>query len=210
MLSRFHILYVLVLLLLQLFNTGVLAQTLTQTSQQKQQLIARYGLLETKDSTCNKTLRKLKIKNTCSILNSNLFNAYAFTEGSIMITKGLLQKTHNVHQLAHILAHEQAHLVLKHHHQLSGFMSKPPLFFPKRKRKKLRYQQELEADQWANQRLKTYQFMPQQIHHLWKRLLQQGQPPQTDHPSLKQRIDTSLLREEEMIDNGWITKNNKL
>ena len=53
-----------------------------------------------------------------------------------MITLGLLLKTQNPDQLAHVLAHEQAHITLNHHQSLAEFMRKPPVFFPKKKLKK--------------------------------------------------------------------------
>lgn len=206
MIRGFITLYVLRGLLLHLFITDAHADTVQNAQIQRQQLISKHGLYDSPEwqKRCDSVLKQLKLSAQCLLLNHNTANAYAFADGTLMINRGLLSLIKNPDQMAHIIAHEQAHWSLKHHQQLAQFIRKPPLFFPKKKLKKLRHQQELAADAWANDRLTHHRFDPRQIHHLWQQLLgQEKNHRNNDHPALADRINHQWLLSTEELQGIW-------
>ncbi len=50
-----------------------------------------------------------------AVLDDNSINAFAAPGGYVFVTRGLLGKLHNEAELAGVLGHEIAHVVLKHH-----------------------------------------------------------------------------------------------
>ena len=50
-----------------------------------------------------------------AVLDDNSINAFAAPGGYVFVTRGLLMKLHNEAELAGVLGHEIAHVVLKHH-----------------------------------------------------------------------------------------------
>ncbi len=196
MIRGFITLYVLLGLLLHIFINDAQADTASDAKSQRHNLIQKHGLYESPQwqQRCQQVTEQLKLTAHCQLLNHSAPNAYAFADGVIMINQGLLKMIKNPDQMAHILAHEQAHLTLQHHQELAQFIRKPPLLFPKKKLKKLRHQQELAADDWANDHLVRHQFDPRQIHHLWQQLLTQEKTNRSsDHPALAERINHQWL-----------------
>ena len=196
--KNFNLLYGFIALLLQFFLATSSADTKGAGIKQRNDLIAQYGLVDSMpfQQPCQKITAALEIPSSCLLLNQNNINAYAFADGHIMITLGLLLKTQNPDQLAHVLAHEQAHITLNHHQSLAEFMRKPPVFFPKKKLKKLRLKQEKQADQMANNQIIKAGYDPAQIHHLWQSLLNKEDSKKwSDHQKLSQRIDKHLLNQ---------------
>ncbi|WP_154224093.1 M48 family metallopeptidase [Marinicella rhabdoformis] len=206
--KNFNLLYVFIALLLLFFMATSEAATKTTAVKQRIELIKRNGLIEATifKQRCQKITNQLKITNQCLLLNSDDINAFAFSDGVIMITWGLLKRTHNPDQLAHIISHESSHIILKHHQHLANFINKPPVFFPKTKLKKLRQSQEIEADQIATKQLKRYGFDTAQIHHLWQQLLNtETENKWADHQSLNQRIESNMLKIPLDNDSLWQT-----
>ncbi len=138
----------------------------------------------------------------CLVLAADHANAYSLAHGVVMLTEGLLHNINNDHQLAHVLAHEHAHLVLKHHQQAQQKVQNPPTFFTKSRLKKFYRQIETEADQAANETLIEHHLDPLQIHHYYLRIEQQTKERSADHEKLKNRIQRKNLPPE-FKDQWW-------
>ena len=177
-----------------------------QARQQVQQLITEHGVLA--DSgwyrRCQTWVERLALTQfkRCLIINAPFANAYASAAGDLVLTRGLLKHINNDHQLAHILAHEHAHLLLDHHQQTQVMLADPPVFFTKTKIKKFYRQLEQQADDAAHDTLVENQLDPSQINHLWQRLAQITSEHGRTHASLKQRQQSGELQPE-MIDSWW-------
>jgi predicted Zn-dependent protease len=68
-----------------------------------------HGLVETND-----TVRRPFLDYRFGILATDEVNAFACPGGLILVTRGLLAKTHGEDELAAVLAHEIAHVTLRH------------------------------------------------------------------------------------------------
>lgn len=203
---KLNLLYVFTALLLHFFATTLATEPWNTDQQQDHQLIKEHGLIHHVlfNQQCQKTLAQLAITTTCQVLNSDMINAFSLADGNLVISLGLLKKTRNRDQMAHVLAHEFAHHQLDHFHELAQFIAKPPTFFPKRKLHKLRQKQEHDADDWADERLQAHGFDHRQIHHLWQQLSQSEQLKKwSDHAPLQKRIDPKALQATVLIDPEW-------
>ena len=179
----------------------------TQAQQQQQALIERHGrnCSTTWHQRCADMLLDLDLNQIkhCIIINSERANAYALANGNLILTQGLIQATRNPDQLAHVLAHEHAHLVLNHHQQTAELLQNPPTFFTKTKIKKHHRRIELAADAHADAHLLKHQMDPKQINHYLLRLDPDTQKRSVSHPRLSQRLDATNLPSEE-IDPEWL------
>ena len=204
--KTFNLLYVFAALLLQFFSVTSQAQSIIEAQQHKTLLIKKHGLIHSPilNNNIHNILNRMMISSDCQVLDSDTVNAFALSDGSLIISLGLLKLTQNPDQMAHIMAHEYAHFELNHHQQLTTFTKKPPLFFPKKKLQKLRKKQEQAADEWANKRLQTYGLDPNQVHHLWQQLSQSEKLQKwSDHSQLSHRINKQSLQAPLSIDGVW-------
>lgn len=195
--KNFNLLYVFSALLLQFFIATSVAGTKETAVTQRNALIKKHGLIDSPlfNQQCTEISKRLNIKHQCLLLDSNTINAYAFSDGAIMVSWGLFKLTQNSDQFAHIIAHESNHITQNHHQELAQFIAKPPVFFPKKKLMKFRLKQEKAADIAASQQLKKAGYDTAQIHHIWHQLLSSEiQNKWTDHQSLSHRIDLQMLK----------------
>lgn len=171
---------------------SVKEKLIAQANQQQQQLIQRYGLSDNQAATqaCNDLIAQLALRQfkSCQIIQASFANAFSAANGRLILTEGLLQELRNPDQLAHILAHEYAHLLLQHHQQAHELVNNPPVFFTKSRIKKFYRKIELEADDWANQHLPKHGFDAAQIHHYLLRLANTSKEHSDDHLPLSKRI----------------------
>jgi hypothetical protein len=178
--------------------------------QQQQQLIERHGLHPNPlwQSKCQTLIRQLSLNRftACLVLTADHANAYALANGTVMLTQGLLSHIKNDHQLAHVLAHEHAHLRLNHHQLAAQKMLDPPTFFTKSRLKKFYRQLEQDADQDANEWLLQRQMDPAQIHHYYLRIEPLVRDKKADHDKLADRIQRRGLPPE-IIDPWWQAAN---
>lgn len=188
-----------------------LYQSLLNNAQKQQRiLIEKYGVLDSDmwQLRCQKLMVELELHGfkQCLVLNADYANAYALAHGVVLLTHGLLSQMNNSDQLAHVLAHEHAHLELKHHQQAQDLINNPPTFFTKSRIKKFYRKIEHEADIAANQLLLEHNRDPLQIHHYWLRIEQANKKNDRkersgDHNKLKNRIQRHNLPPE-LID-SW-------
>lgn len=175
----------------------------------ERQLFSRYSLINSVyfESICLGIAKEFNIKNlkSCRLIQAPYDNAYALANGQVYITVPLLKKTRNIHQLAHILAHEWAHLALQHHVKLADKYANPGFFFPKSAIKKMRKKHELEADIWAEKKLLEHRYQIEQIDFLFSRI-QKNNP---HNYQLKSRHTNKDLKKE-VHDPEWIQFLNKL
>jgi|GEM_PF-2301594 len=200
-------------LLLQLMSPEVIGEELKsgaslpqQAQQQVQQLVDKHGELSGSGwhRRCQSWVTRLALTRfqRCVIIDAPFANAYASAAGDLVLTRGLLEHINNDHQLAHILAHEHAHLLLNHHQQTQAMLADPPVFFTKTKIKKFYRKLEQQADDAAHKTLVEIQLDPSQINHLWQRLAQTTSEHSHTHTRLKQRQQSGELHPE-MIDPWW-------
>ncbi len=207
-----YIYYVLFGLLL-LDPLTVLAQKQLDTEQlfhsaqtQEVQLIEKYSLLEQPvwQQKCTELIAELNLTQfeQCLLINAKFANAYSLAHGHVILTKGLLQNIRNDDQLAHVLAHEHAHLKLKHHQQVQQLLNKPPVFFTKSRIKKFYRQIEKQADIEADELLLQVNRDPLQVQHYLLRIKSHGDEQSSDHQKLKHRIKKTDLPVE-LVEDFW-------
>lgn len=164
---------------------------------QQKKMIDDHGLSQQPKwlNKCNEMIETLQLDQfvECLVIKATFANAYSLAHGTVVLTDGLLKNINNDHQFAHILAHEHAHLTLKHHQQAQQLVKNPPKFFTKSRIKKFYRQIEQQADQSADQLLTQQQFDPLQIHHYLMRIEQNSQEHSNDHQKLKERIKRNGL-----------------
>ncbi|WP_395373026.1 M48 family metalloprotease [Marinicella sp. W31] len=140
----------------------------------EKQLLNQYPLMHSVEfeSLCFGLAAELKAAKlrTCRLIHAPFDNAYALANGNVYVTTSLLKKIRNLHQLGHILAHEWAHLELRHHLKLALKYQNPGVFFPKSKIKKMRKKHEREADTWANEKLHEKGYRIDQMIFVFARL----------------------------------------
>lgn len=182
-------------------------ELLASAQKQESALIERYGLLAHPawQQKCDALIQELELTRfkQCKLLQAPFANAYSLAHGHVIITAGLLKNIRNDDQLAHVLAHEHAHLALNHHQQAQELVNNPPIFFTKSRIKKFYRSMEQQADASADQLLEQLGRDPLQIQHYLKRVKQSGQEQSNDHQKLKDRIKSGQLPKEQ-IDNFWL------
>lgn len=173
---------------------------------QQQQLVDKYGLINSKQlqNKCDDLIQQLMLKEfkSCLLLNADFANAYSLANHNVILTKGLLTHIRNDDQLAHILAHEHAHLVLKHHQLAQELVKNPPKLFTKSRIKKFYRKIEQEADGSADKLLKKLDRDYLQVQHYLKRVQKSYKERSKDHAKLKNRIIKGALPSEQ-IDSFW-------
>jgi len=190
--------YVLVMLLLLGFVVEAKNNSLeTQATEQLNAILEKHGLVTNPKwhTVCLSLIEALSLNlfNECLVIDAKYPNAYSFANGKVAITWGLLNQIRNNDQLAHILAHEHAHLSLNHHQQVQNMLLNPPTFFTKSRFKRFHRKLEKEADEYAEQVLLAHQKDPLQIHHYLKRIEPWLDEVSQDHEKLKKRIQTEAL-----------------
>lgn len=184
-------------------------QLIIDAKNQQQKLIDTYGLLDYAQwsETCNTLIQQMSLTHfhQCLIVNTDYPNAYSLAHGVVMLTKGLLENISNDDQLAHVLAHEHAHLTLKHHQQAQAMVMNPPKLFTKSRIKKFYRSIEREADDEADKVLLQQNFDPKQIHHYLMRIEKLIKESSADHEKLKDRIRRNNLPQE-LIEKHWNQK----
>ncbi len=168
------------------------AKLLASAQSQEQNLIATYGLSQRFDwrNKCLELINALALAqfNQCKVIKAHFANAYSMAHGSVLLTEGLLQNIYNDDQLAHILAHEHAHLTLNHHQQAAQLVQNPPKLFTKSRINKFYRYIEQQADLTADEWLSAHDRDPLQIHHYLLRIEQSTDEHSNDHRKLKHRI----------------------
>lgn len=109
--------------------------------------------------------------NQCKIIDSPHINAYVLANGHVYFSLNLLKQINNKHQLASILAHENAHLELDHYTKRLERYQNPGVFFPKSKFKKMLKKHESQADDWSKKQLNNYGFDSSQIYFFMQRVI---------------------------------------
>ncbi len=168
---------------------------------QQRLLIEKYGISQhpgwaIKCQSMIKQLNLMKFE-LCQVLAANHANAYSLANGVVLLTEGLLSNINNKHQLAHVLAHEHAHLALEHHQQAQTMVNNPPVFFTKSRLKKFYREMEHAADLAANELLIKHQMDHLQIHHYLQRIEQTTTERSAGHEKLKNRIQRVNLPPEQ-------------
>jgi len=165
--------------------------------QQQSKLIKTYGLSQKYrwQNKCDEMIQALQLDRfkQCLVIKATFANAYSLAHGSVILTEGLLDHINNDDQFAHVLAHEHAHLTLKHHQQAAQLVKNPPKLFTKSRIKKFYRRIEEEADKAADQLLIQQQREPLQVHHYLLRIEQNTTEHSNDHQKLKHRIQRNGL-----------------
>lgn len=173
---------------------------------QQQKLVDSYGLHQNKQwlNRCDQLIEDLALIefNQCLVIKANFTNAYSLAHGTVILTEGLLNNINNDDQLAHVLAHEHAHLSLKHHQQTQALITKPPKLFTKSRIKKFYREIEQQADQAADNLLTELGRDHLQIHHYLMRIEKNHKEHSNDHQKLKDRIQRDHLPKE-VIEPFW-------
>ncbi len=147
--------------------------------------------------------------NQCHLLDSKNINAYVFNNGHVYFTTAMMRLINNKHQWASILAHENAHLVLNHYLKTLKKVKRPGFFFPKHKVKKRLKQNEIEADEWAKNKLLKFKMDGNQIYYFLKRVESiKGKNKNNSHLKLSKRIKQP--QKDELIDQQLINAINNL
>lgn len=142
-----------------------------------------------------KLLRFNKI-NKCSLIKSPHINAYVFNNGHVYFSAAMVKLINNKHQLASILAHENAHVELSHYLINLQTLKNPPIFFPKSKYKKQLKKHEEQADAWAEKSLQRFGFDPTQISYFLKRVEELDKSHHSStHLKISKRIKKKLSKE---------------
>ncbi len=208
-------LYYVFAVLLLLMSTSIAANrthqktsTLPENAERQQlKLIETYGLSQHPawQEKCDAIVAALKLIEftQCLIIKASFANAYSLAHGTVILTEGLLQNINNDDQLAHILAHEHAHLKLNHHQQAEQLINNPPKLFTKSRIKKFYRDIEQQADQAADELLVRLQRDPLQINHYLLRIEQTTKEHSNDHPKLKHRIQRNGLPNE-VLESFWL------
>ena len=145
-----------------------------------------------------KTMKFNKI-NQCKLFESNNINAYVFNNGHVYFSTSMAALIKNKHQWASILAHENAHIELKHYLKTLKKIKRPGVFFPKSRIKKLIKQHEQDADDWSENKLIEFNFDTSQIFYFFERVKDiQGDSGTSTHLKLSKRI--KLNEQQEIID----------
>ncbi len=204
-----YIQHVLIAILLLSFYHWVDAQPndlFKQAALQQQKMIEKYGLVDHPwwQQQCDHLIDQMQLNrfDDCLIIGADFANAYSLAHGVLLLTKGLLLNINNSDQLAHIMAHEHAHLELNHHQQAMEMVNNPPTFFTKSRLKKFYRKIEHEADEVADEKLDAQQKDAKQIHHYLIRIESQIQESSSDHQKISQRIVRKNLPPE-WIDEQW-------
>ena len=144
------------------------------TAAHEKKLIEKYKTINSSwfQEICLELSDNLQFKNIskCTLLESSLINAYVFNNGHVYFTSSLLKLVKNKDQWASIIAHENAHLELKHYQKTLDKINHPDFFFPKKKFKKLLKNNEKEADEWAKLQLNKNHYKSSQIYYFLKRV----------------------------------------
>jgi hypothetical protein len=147
--------------------------------------------------------------NQCHLLDSKNINAYVFNNGHVYFTNAMMHLIKNKHQWASILAHENGHLVLKHYLKTINKIKKPGFFFPKHKVNNRLKQNEVEADEWAKNKLFEFKMDGSQIYYFLKRVESiKGKSKSKNHLKISKRIKHP--KEREVIDQQLINNLRKL
>ncbi len=155
-----------------------------------------------------KQLELTQIKQ-CQLLDSTSINAFVFNNGHVYFTNSMMRLINNKYQWASILAHETAHLVLQHYLKTLKKVKKPGFFFPKRKINKRLKQNELEADEWAKNKLLEFKMDANQIYYFLKRVeSNRSKPKNNTHLKASKRIQ--VPKKEELIDEPLINSLKKI
>ncbi|VAW41696.1 hypothetical protein MNBD_GAMMA01-71 [hydrothermal vent metagenome] len=166
-------------ILLCIISIGVLAKTDVQlikniSNDNERKLLEKYSTIESAwfELHCMQLANKMKFKHIlqCKMIDSPYINAYVFASGHVYFSLAMMRQINNKHQWASILAHENAHLELKHYLKTLKKIQKPGIFFPKAKINKLLKKHEQQADDWSRQRLLQYGFDPHQIYFFLQRV----------------------------------------
>lgn len=185
------------------------AALVQDAKKQQQLLVEKHGLSQQAKwlSECQVMINKLGLEKfqSCVVLAADFANAYSLAHGVVILTEGLLANINNDDQLAHVLAHEHAHLALKHHQQAQQMVLNPPVFFTKSRLKKFYRQIEQDADQAANELLVKQQMDHLQIHHYLLRIEPTLAERSADHEKLTNRIQRKNLPPEK-FDPWWQEK----
>lgn len=183
------------------------AKLLASAQHQQQKLIDDYALSQQPkwQKKCRSLMGALQLNlfKKCLIIQAPFANAYALANGNVVLTEMLLQNINNDDQLAHILAHEHAHLRLNHFQQTQQLLNNPPKLFTKSRIKKFYRNLEQQADQAADQKLLQLARDPLQIHHYLLRTEQQNDEHSNDHQQLKHRIHRNGLPAE-VVESFWL------
>lgn len=174
---------------------------------QRQELLDKYDEIAAVAfvERCQQILDQLQITvfSHCGLLRSPSVNAYSFADNHLYLASGLIKRFNNDHQLAHVIAHEAAHLQLKHHRQEYELLRRPSFFFPKRKLKKFYQKIELEADQWANKKLQKHGFDASQIHFFWQAILREKHLLNKQNSYLHLRLDRQQLKNKLLVSTDY-------
>jgi len=204
-----YIQYGLILLLLQ--SSAVLSQNqsdvlITEAKQQQAKLIDQFGLSKNQWwlDQCHQLIAEMSLFEfkDCIIIDADFPNAYSLAHGSLILTKGLMKNLNNSDQLAHVMAHEHAHLTMNHHQQAMQMVKNPPTFFTKSRLKKFYRQIEQQADIQSDEVLMAHGKDPKQIHHYLLRLENSMDEASNDHEKIQARIQRRDLPKE-VIDVQW-------
>ncbi len=204
-----HVLAALLLLSFVVLSKNQPTKLLNLAEQQQQKLVEKFGLLENQKwlKRCDQLMTTLSLSefNQCFIIDADFANAYSLANGVLILTKGLMQNIKNDDQLAHIMSHEHAHLVLNHHHQAMQMVNNPPTFFTKSRLKKFYRQLESAADQAATERMLELKRDPLQIHHYLLRIEKNSKEDSSDHQKIKDRIQRNDLPDE-VLETFWLSQ----
>lgn len=178
----------------------------TDVSHLEQQLLSRYKLSSNEGfrNKCQSFIKQLRFNQAfkCLLLETEDINAFAFDNGNIYITQGMLDQFKNKHQWASVISHEAGHVVLNHFSKRAKKIKKPGFFFTKSRLKKFIKKQEKEADIWAKTQLMNHGFDADQVSFVLARLEGKKVYNSKFHLNLSARGDESI--HSEIVDDDLI------
>ena len=173
------------------------------TVSNENKLIDKHQIIQSKwfEENCLSIAKTMKFNKItqCKLFKSKNINAYVFNNGHVYFSTSMASLIKNKHQWASILAHENAHIELKHYLKTLKKIKKPGVLFPKSRIKKLIKQHEQDADDWAENKLIEFNFDTSQIFYFFQRVKNiQGDLETSTHLKLSKRV--KLNAQQEIID----------
>jgi len=170
-------------------------------------LLNKYSIIESEwfEKTCMDISSKMKFHKItqCKLFDSHHINAYVLSNGHVYFSQAMMKLIKNKHQWASILAHENAHLELRHYKKILKKIQNPGIFFPKSKIKKMMIKHEEQADDWSKDRLIKFGYDPKQIYYFLQRVIRSnGNNKSKSHLKPSKRTEKNL--EDEIINKNLI------
>lgn len=136
---------------------------------------------------------------TFKLIDNDEPNAFAFSDGSVYVLKGLFKTTESENEIAFVIAHEIAHIILKHNEKQINYKEKLNLKNNDSRLREFSREQEYEADKYGILYSIHAGYSPLSSVNWFNRMTSLGYeyPPlyvdYTDHPNFTQRVVQAFI-----------------